>query len=307
MRTTALFRAGARVTARTSAPLSTWSSVPMAPADPILGLSEAFQMDADPNKVNLGVGAYRGDDGKPYVLPSVREAEKRMLAAEHNHEYLPIVGLKSYTDLALGFAYGEDSPALTEGRVAAMQTLSGTGSLRLATEYFKRFHDGGALYVPNPTWGNHIPIAEHSGLEVRKYSYFDPSTVGLDFAGMLDDVNAAPENSIFLLHACAHNPTGIDPSSEQWAELANLMKKKNHLPFFDSAYQGFASGDAEIDASSIRHFVAEGHCIALCQSFAKNFGLYGDRIGTLSFVCDDQDETARCVPINSFPIFVFRT
>jgi hypothetical protein len=201
----------------------------MAPADPILGLSEAFQMDADPNKVNLGVGAYRGDDGKPYVLPSVREAEKRMLAAEHNHEYLPIVGLKSYTDLALGFAYGEDSPALTEGRVAAMQTLSGTGSLRLATEYFKRFHDGGALYVPNPTWGNHIPIAQHSGLEVRKYSYFDPSTVGLDFAGMLDDVNAAPENSIFLLHACAHNPTGIDPSSEQWAELANLMKKKNHL------------------------------------------------------------------------------
>ena len=158
MRTTALFRAGARVTARTSAPLSTWSSVPMAPADPILGLSEAFQMDADPNKVNLGVGAYRGDDGKPYVLPSVREAEKRMLAAEHNHEYLPIVGLKSYTDLALGFAYGEDSPALTEGRVAAMQTLSGTGSLRLATEYFKRFHDGGALYVPNPTWGNHTPL-----------------------------------------------------------------------------------------------------------------------------------------------------
>ena len=168
---------------------STWANVKMAPADPILGLSEAFQTDADPRKVNLGVGAYRDDSGKPYVLPSIREAERRVLAAEHNHEYLPIVGLKSYTDLALKFAYGEDSSALSDGRVAAMQTLSGTGSLRLATEYFNRWHGGGALYVPNPTWGNHIPIAEHSGLEVRKYSYFNPETVGLDFTGMMDDVN----------------------------------------------------------------------------------------------------------------------
>jgi aspartate aminotransferase len=193
----------------------------------------------------------------------------------------------------LKFAYGDACTALADGRVAAMQTLSGTGSLRVVTEYLKRFHGSGALYVPNPTWGNHIPIAEHAGLTVNKYAYFDPETVGLNFAGMLDDVNAAPDGSVFLLHACAHNPTGIDPNNEQWAELSALMKQKRHFPLFDSAYQGFASGDANIDASSVRMFVKDGHSIALCQSFAKNFGLYGQRIGALSFVCVDHDETAR--------------
>ncbi|CAM9546945.1 unnamed protein product [Laminaria digitata] len=274
--------------------MSLWSDMPMGPPDPILGLTEAFNKDTDPKKVSLGVGAYRGDDGKPCVLNTVRKAEKLVLEKALNHEYAGIAGVPEFTKLSLAFAYGKDSPALKENRVAGVQTLSGTGACRVAGDLFARFRGAGsAIYLPNPTWGNHIPIFKNAGLDVRKYRYYDPKTVGLDFEGLLADVRAAEDESIFLLHACAHNPTGVDPTREQWAELSKLMKSKKQIAFFDCAYQGFASGDAEKDAWAIRRFVDDGHCLVLAQSFAKNFGLYGERIGALSVVCNDADEAAR--------------
>jgi len=268
----------------------------MGPPDAIIGLNEAYAKNPSPNKVNVGVGAYRGDDGKPYVLPCVKEAEQRILASlekgELNHEYAGIVGEPSFIDCALKFAYGDDADVLNEKLVAGVQSLSGTGGLRLFGEFIQKFGHS-HIYVPDPTWGNHIPIFQNSGLEVRKYRYYDKSTSDLDFEGMKADILDAPLGSAVLLHACAHNPTGMDPSMEQWAELSQLMKKKGLFPFFDCAYQGFASGNAPKDAAAFRHFVADGHKLALVQSFSKNFGLYGQRIGALSFLTEDPDEASR--------------
>ncbi len=269
-------------------------TVPMGPPDPILGLNEMFGKDKDPRKTNLGVGAYRDDAGKPYVLHSVREAERRIIEAKMNHEYAGITGVAPFVDLSLKFAYGDNSKVLAEKRVAGTQTLSGTGACRLAGEFYGKFlGKGSPVYMPDPTWGNHIPIFANSGMDVRKYAYLNRKDQTLDLEGMLRDIDKAPENSVFLLHACAHNPTGVDPNPEQWKEISQLMKKKNHFAFFDSAYQGFASGDAERDAGAIRQFVDDGHCISLAQSFAKNFGLYGERIGAFSVVCQDPEEKAR--------------
>ncbi|KAG9409848.1 Aspartate aminotransferase, mitochondrial [Aphanomyces cochlioides] len=280
---------------RTFSSKSWLASVPMGPADPILGLTEKFNKDTDPRKVSLGVGAYRDDNGKPYVLPSVREAEERLLKANKNKEYSGIGGTKDFVDLSLKFAYGDDSQALKDGRVVGVQTISGTGGCRLAGEFFSRFlGKGTSIYLPNPTWGNHIPIMKDAGLEVKRYAYFEPASRGLDFSGMLSDLKGAPSKSVFLLHACAHNPTGVDPSAEQWKEISAVMKEKEHVVFFDCAYQGFASGDADRDAAALRQFVEDGHNVVLSQSYAKNFGLYGERVGALSIVCKDAEEAARC-------------
>ena len=273
---------------------SMWSHVEMGPPDPILGLTEAFQKDTDAKKIGLQVGAYRGDDGKPLVLESVREAERRIYEAKMNHEYAGIVGVADFNKLSLQFAYGADSAPIAEGRVAVTQTLSGMGACRLVGEFLSRFVGAGSpIYLPSPTWGNHIPIMKDAGLEVRRYRYLDSKTNGLDFAGLMEDADAAPDGSPFMLHACAHNPTGVDPTEAQWNEISALMKRKQHKVFFDCAYQGFASGDATRDAHAIRQFVADGHSIMLSQSYAKNFGLYGERIGALSVVCADADEKAR--------------
>ncbi|KDO34648.1 hypothetical protein SPRG_00710 [Saprolegnia parasitica CBS 223.65] len=274
--------------------MSWLKDVPMGPADPILGLTEKFNKDTDARKVSLGVGAYRDDNGKPYVLPSVWEAEKRLIDAKKNKEYAGIAGIKEFVDLSLKFAYGDNSKAIKDGRVTGVQTISGTGGCRLAGEFFARFLGKNTpIYLPNPTWGNHIPIMKDAGLDVRRYAYFEPASRGLNFSGLMSDIQGAPEKSVFLLHACAHNPTGVDPTKEQWAAISKAMKEKNHVVFFDCAYQGFASGDADRDAAAIRQFVEDGHNIVLSQSYAKNFGLYGERVGALSVVCKDADEAAR--------------
>lgn len=248
--------------------------------------------DPAERKYTLAVGAYRDDDGQPHILKSVREAEMRLLAQTLNHEYAPIIGVKKFVDLSLGFALGGDSPAIADNRVSAVQTLSGTGACRLANTFIKRFVTG-SIYVPDPTWGNHIPIAKDSGLDVNTYRYLNRDTQGLDLEGFLADVNNAPNGSAFLIHACAHNPTGVDPRPEQWKEISAAMKAKGHLPFFDCAYQGFASGNADADAFAIRRFVEDGHQFMLAQSFAKNFGLYGQRVGCFSVVCKDTEESKR--------------
>jgi len=263
------------------------ADVPHGPPDSILGIAEAFRACTSPDKVNVCVGAYRDADGKPWVLPSVREAEARLMSSNANKEYSPISGDSEFVARALRFAYGEGNL----DKIAAVQTLSGTGACRIGGEFLARMlPQGTQIYLPQPTWGNHVNIFKNAGLDVRWYRYFDPTTNGLNFQGLVEDIGSAPPGSVILLHACAHNPTGCDPTPDQWKEIANLVQEKQLHPFFDSAYQGFASGDAEKDAFALRHFVSKGLKVILAQSFAKNFGLYGERCGTLSFVCDNDDQ-----------------
>jgi len=275
-------------------PISAWANVPAGPPDPILGVTEAFKRDTDKRKINLGVGAYRDENGKPYVLPSVREAEQMVVNKSLDKEYLPITGLSDFTSAAARLAYGADSAPIKEGRLAITQSVSGTGALRIGAAFMAKFYpEHKQLYMPTPTWGNHIPIAKDSGLEPKQYAYYDKSTVALDFEGLKRDMRNAPNKSVFLLHACAHNPTGVDPTQEQWREIAQIFKEKEHFPWFDMAYQGFASGDVDRDAFAPRYFVEQGMQIVLSQSFAKNMGLYGERVGAFSIVCASPEEKAK--------------
>jgi len=274
--------------------LSIWDHVPAGPPDPILGITEAFKADKDPRKINLGVGAYRDENGKPYVLPSVKAAEDRIYNAKADKEYLPITGLGELNKLAAKLAYGAGSAPLLEGRIASTQSISGTGALRIGGAFLARHYPGvKTIYLPVPSWGNHTPLFRDSGLEVKGYRYLDKKTIGLDFAGLKEDLAAAPEKSIVLLHACAHNPTGVDPTPEQWAEISDIVKERSLFPFFDFAYQGFASGDTTRDAFALRYFVSQGHHVALAQSFAKNMGLYGERVGLFSVITSSPEEKAR--------------
>eukprot|EP01130_Rhizamoeba_saxonica_P005862 TRINITY_DN2321_c0_g1_i1.p1 TRINITY_DN2321_c0_g1~~TRINITY_DN2321_c0_g1_i1.p1 ORF type:complete len:426 (-),score=118.31 TRINITY_DN2321_c0_g1_i1:1163-2440(-) len=263
----------------------TWSKVKLGPVDAILGLNVAFNQDPNPKKVNLGVGAYRTNEGKPFVLECVREAESAIFKGKNNHEYSGIGGTEKFCDLSRELVFGPD-PDLN---VATVQTISGTGALRVAGEFLRKYVDHKDIYVSDPTWGNHIPIFRDSGFNVKTYRYYDGDG-GLDFEGMIEDLEEMPENSIVLLHACAHNPTGIDPTKEQWNRLSSLFDVKKHIPFFDSAYQGFATGNLENDAYSIRRFVNDGHRPIVTQSYAKNMGLYGERVGALHIVARDAME-----------------
>lgn len=267
------------------------SEIPMGAPDAILGIAENFKSCTSPDKVNVCVGAYRDENGKPWILPSVRAAELVMMDdPSETKEYASIAGDANFVNLAVKFAYGQDANMDT---IAAVQSLSGTGACRIGGEFLARYAPVKKIYVPNPTWGNHLNIFKEAGLEVEQYRYYNRATNGLNLDGMIEDITNAPDNSIVLLHACAHNPTGCDPTKEQWQTLSDLCKKKNLIVFFDSAYQGFASGDAEADAFALRFFVSEGHEVMLAQSFAKNFGLYGERCGTLSFVTSDKEEKGR--------------
>lgn len=221
------------------------------------------------------------------------QAEANVINAKGDKEYLPITGLADFTKNAAVLAYGKDSAPIKENRIAITQSISGTGALRIGGAFLQRHYPNKKIFLPTPSWGNHTPIFRDAGLEVNQYRYYDKNTVGLDLKGMLEDIRSAPEGSIILLHACAHNPTGVDPTQEQWKEISNVVKEKGHFPFFDMAYQGFASGDIDRDAFAVRHFVSEGHQIALSQSFAKNMGLYGERVGAFSLVTADPEERAR--------------
>jgi len=279
---------------RSAAPLSTWSAVPAGPPDPILGITEAFKADKDPRRINLGVGAYRDENGKPYVLNAVKKAEEKITAAKLDKEYLPITGLAGFTNNAAKLAYGANSLPRNQNAIAVTQSISGTGALRIGGAFLARHYPHSkTIYVPSPTWGNHIPLFKDSGLEVKFYRYFDKKTVGLDFEGLKEDLKNAPEGAIVLLHACAHNPTGVDPTQSQWKEISDLVAEKKLFPFFDMAYQGFASGSTDYDAFAVRYFVSQGHQIALSQSFAKNMGLYGERVGAFSLTTADEEEKKR--------------
>lgn len=202
--------------------------------------------------------------------------------------------MPNFTKAAVLLAYGPDSAPISEDRIAVTQSISGTGALRIGGAFLERFYPHSkTIYIPTPSWANHKAVFSDSGLEVKQYKYYDKDTIGLDFDGMVADLKAAPNQSMVLLHACAHNPTGIDPTPEQWQQISNVIKEKGHQPFFDMAYQGFASGDTDQDAYPLRLFVKDGHQVVLAQSFAKNMGLYGERVGCFSVVCDSPEERKR--------------
>jgi len=266
----------------------------MGPPDAILGVTEAFKKDSNPAKMNLGVGAYRDDNGQPFVLPSVHQAESNIFNASLNKEYAPIGGEGDFCKESAKLAFGEDSVVVKDGLNVTIQGISGTGSLRVGAAFLQKCFPGNkTVYLPKPSWGNHTPIVKHAGMDVGAYSYYDPATCGLDFAGAVADIKKIPEGSIIMLHACAHNPTGVDPTPEQWKELSHVVKEKKLLPFFDMAYQGFASGSVDDDAFAVRQFIADGHRILLSQSYSKNMGLYGERTGAFTVVCKDKEEAAR--------------
>ena len=346
-----------------------WNHVNAAAPDAILGIAQAFRDCTDPRKVNICVGAYRNDDGQPWILPSVQRAEELLLQQQQHQqqgaaapaaqsssfdkarmetkEYLPIEGDVEFLECALQFAYGEELyrhlVTATTNRIASVQTLSGTGACSVGGYFLARFMQGRRqqqrqqtpkeqekdqlrprIYLPTPTWSNHWNVFRQCGLEPCPYRYYNSKTNDLDFEGLLEDLNAAPMGSAVLLHACAHNPTGCDPNLSQWKQIAKVMQQRRLVAFFDSAYQGFVSGNANQDAEAFRYFVSNYGTwddatskkrawlrrlgrfrglsnpsvttttttipILLAQSFAKNFGLYGERCGTLSILCQTTSE-----------------
>ncbi|XP_063047691.1 aspartate aminotransferase, cytoplasmic isoform X1 [Engraulis encrasicolus] len=280
--------------------MSAFAEVPQAAPVAVFKLTADFRDDKDSKKVNLGVGAYRTDEGQPWVLPVVKRVEKLLVEDNSlNHEYLPILGLPEFRSNASKIALGDDSPAIKENRVGAVQCLGGTGALKIGAEFLRRWYNGTdnlktPVYVSAPTWENHNAVFGQAGfVDVRPYHYWDAENRGLDIKGFLGDMEAAPEHSIFVLHACAHNPTGTDPTQDQWKQIAEVMKRRNLFVFFDSAYQGFASGCLDKDAWAVRYFISEGFEMFCAQSFSKNFGLYNERVGNLTVVCQDSEKLTR--------------
>lgn len=282
-----------RIVAHLSPAPAFTETITAAPADAILGINQAFKKDTDPRKVNVCVGAYRTNDGKPYVLKCVQSAQAIIAAdSTKNCEYLPQRGDQEFAALSRELIMGKDAAVIKENRVATVQTLSGTGSLRIGAAFIKQFFEGKKVYCSVPTWGTHNSILTQAGVDKGTYRYWDAAKKGLNFDGMLADINGAPAGSVFLLHACAHNPTGVDPTPAQWQQISSAIKSKGHIAWFDSAYQGFASGDLDKDAFAVQQFLKDGHNIMTSISYAKNFGLYGERIGSFSVCCSSPDNVA---------------
>jgi aspartate aminotransferase len=275
---------------------NTWSIIGNSLPDPILGLTVAYNASANPNKVNLGVGAYRSNEGKPYMLDCVKVAQARQL--EKSIEYVPIDGLPEFIKASQKLAFGDE--LLDNIKVATVQTLSGTGSLRVGGEFIGVYdqikkinhqsYENVKVYLPKETWPNHNGVISKANLIADTYSYYDKDRNQINFGRMINDIYKMKPGSIVLFHACAHNPTGTDPTIEQWKELSHVCKEKSHIVWFDSAYQGFASGNLSADAESYKIFIRDGHPIMLSQSFAKNMGLYGMRVGALHVVTSNQEE-----------------
>ena len=268
------------------------ASIELAPRDPIFGLTEAFNADTRPTKVNLGAGVYSNDDGKVPLLRAVREAEKRRLEAAQPRGYLPIDGLAAYDTAVQTLLFGASSPVLTEGRVVTAQALGGTGALKIGADLIKRFNPTARVLISDPSWENHRALFEGAGFIVEQYPYYDPATHGVNFAGMLAALNAAPAGTVVVLHACCHNPTGVDMTPAQWAQVVDTVRARGLLPFLDMAYQGFADG-IDADGAAVRLFADAGISFFVASSFSKSFSLYGERVGALSIVAASKDEATR--------------
>ncbi|MFE1571555.1 amino acid aminotransferase [Comamonas odontotermitis] len=272
--------------------MSLFSSVEMAPRDPILGLNEQFAADTNPSKVNLGVGVYFDDNGKLPLLQCVQAAEKAMMDKPTPRGYLPIDGIAAYDSAVKGLVFGADSDVVKSGRVATVQAVGGTGGLKIGADFLKKLSPNAKVLISDPSWENHRAIFTNAGFEVGSYRYYDAATRSVNFDGMLADLNAAAPGTIVVLHACCHNPTGYDITAAQWDQVIAAVKAKNLTPFLDMAYQGFGHGIKE-DGAAIDKFIAAGLTIFVSTSFSKSFSLYGERVGALSVVCTDKEEAAR--------------
>jgi len=269
-----------------------WRSIPQGPEDVVFKVNRQFNECGDPCKVSLGIGAYRDGNGNPLVLDAVTRAKAELASLppqQWTHEYQPIAGHSDFLRAAQDLVLGNELRSELGDRLVGMQTMSGTGACRLGFEFVSRFGaHSDFILLPDPTWANHRSIAKFSRLRVLEYRYIDnsrPRTPQLDLEGMLEDLKAAPRGTTVVLHMCAHNPTGVDPTADQWERIASVVQERELQPLFDNAYQGFASGDLEGDASSVRMFVRRGMHPLIACSFAKNMGLYGERIGALHVVC----------------------
>ncbi|MGE5117233.1 MAG: aromatic amino acid transaminase [Betaproteobacteria bacterium] len=269
-----------------------FDAVELAPRDPILGLNEQFAADANPNKVNLGVGVYYDDEGKLPLLACLVEAERLLAQTPRPRGYLPIDGIAAYDRAVQGLVFGDDSAAVKERRIATAQALGGTGGLKIGADFLHRVNPAAQVLISDPSWENHRALFGNAGFAVATYPYYDAARRGIDFAGMLGALQRAQAGTIVVLHACCHNPTGYDPTAEQWAQVVAAVKAGGLVAFLDMAYQGFGDGIAE-DGAVVRRFLDAGVDFLVSTSFSKSFSLYGERVGALSVVCATPDEAAR--------------
>ncbi|CAI5757298.1 unnamed protein product [Candida verbasci] len=279
-----------------------WNEIPLAPPDKILGITEAYINDSNSKKINLGVGAYRDNQGKPIIFPSVKRAEEILLQKENEKEYTPIIGSKKFQNIVKNFIFnnsGKDANGeqlIKDNRIVTSQTISGTGSLRVIADFLNRFYSNKKILVPKPTWANHVAVFKDAGLDPEFYNYYETSINDLDFENLKKSLINAPNESVVLLHACCHNPTGMDLTSEQWDEVLQIIQDKKFFPLVDMAYQGFASGKPYEDIYLIRKLTKKANeneipTFALCQSFAKNMGLYGERTGSISIITANSNDS----------------
>ena len=271
---------------------SLFTAVEMAPRDPILGLNEQFNADTNPHKVNLGVGVYYDAQGKLPLLKCVAEAEKQIQAQQKPRGYLPIDGIAAYDKAVQGLVFGAQSAAVTEGRVATVQALGGTGGLKIGADFLKRLNPNAKVLISDPSWENHRALFNNAGFAVETYPYYDAEKRGVNSDGMLAALRAAPKGTIVVLHACCHNPTGYDLTPAQWSQVVEVVKSQGLVAFLDMAYQGFGEGIAQ-DGAAVAQFLASGVDFFVSTSFSKSFSIYGERVGALSVVCQSKDEMAR--------------
>jgi len=271
---------------------SIFSTVELAPRDPILGLNEAFGADSRTTKVNLGVGVYFDDNGKIPLLNAVKAAEKARVESMLPRGYQPIDGLALYNQSVQALLFGNESPVLTEGRVVTVQALGGTGALKVGADFLKRLEPHSTVYISDPSWENHRALFTNAGFVVESYPYYDPATHGVNFAGMKACLKSLAAGSIIILHTSCHNPTGADLAEEEWKEVIDIIADRNLIPFLDMAYQGFADGVRE-DAVALNLFATSGLSFFVASSFSKSLSLYGERVGALSIVTASKDESSR--------------
>lgn len=272
--------------------MSLFANVELAPRDPILGLNEAFNADTRATKVNLGVGVYFTDEGKIPLLRAVAAAEKSMMEKPSPRGYLAIEGIAAYNQGVQNLLFGKDSEIIQAGRVVTAQAVGGTGALKIGADFIKRLEANAVVAISDPSWENHRALFESAGFKVVNYTYYDPQTRGVNFAGMVASLEALPAQSVVVLHACCHNPTGADLTAAQWQEIVALCQKKDLIPFLDMAYQGFADG-IDPDGAAVRLFAQSGLSFFVSSSFSKSFSLYGERVGALSIITGNKDESTR--------------
>ncbi|MEK7892190.1 amino acid aminotransferase [Burkholderia contaminans] len=268
-----------------------YAHVPAYPGDPILSLFQTFQQDAHPHKVNLSIGLCYDDTGRIPVLDSTRIAAERLREAGAPHTYLPMEGLAAYRQGVQRLVFGADCAALAEGRIATLQTLGGSGAIRLGAEFVKRYFPDSAVWISDPTWDNHRVIFSAAGLDVHTYPYYDEARNDIRVDAMLATLDALPPRSVVLLQPCCHNPTGLDLGRDAWRAVIDVLARRGLIPFLDMAYQGFGDG-LDDDAWAVRAIVDAGLPAIVGNSFSKNFSLYGERVGGLSIVCAGAGEAA---------------